>query len=106
MWFHQRPKRSGGLQEGVSIIPYRSEVSHKGLRVSQWGLRVSQRGLRISWRGHMGFKRIPQHSTDQTEGLTASQRGPTVSKRGLGTSQRVPSTSKRGHGLHKKLILL
>ena len=54
----------------------------------------------------MGFKRISEHSTDQTEGLMAGQRGPTVSKRGLGTNQRVPSTSKRGHGLHKKLILL
>ena len=54
----------------------------------------------------MGFKRIPEHSTDQAEGLRAGQRGPTVSKRGLGTSQRVPSTSKRGHGLHKQLILL
>ena len=56
--------------------------------------------------GHLGFKRFPEHSTDQTEGLRAGQRGPTVSKRGLGTSQRVPSTSKRGHGLHKQLILL
>ena len=37
--------------------------------------------------GHMGFKRFPEHSTDQTEGLRAGQRGPTVSKRGLGTSQ-------------------
>ena len=46
--------------------------------------------------GHMGFKRFPEHSTDQTEGLRAGQRGPTVSKGGLGTSQRVPINQQEG----------